>query len=333
MVHKCGSEEPAMAASSVSGCYSLYVDTILDHVVVETNRYGRQKNQVWKEVDEAEFKVFVALCLRMGYVKLPELRNYWCSSGDFGDAPICAKYMSRFRFEEILSHIHLNDNNRNTHDDRLFKARPVIEIFTSICGKLFRPSRKICIDESIVPFRGRIIFRQYIPNKRHRYGIKVFKLCAEGGYTWRIQVYAGKDPTRQGSVAQSAVMNLVDGLLDQGRTLFTDNWYTSVDLAEVMLSSNMVGTIRRNRVGMPKLTKNRKLKRGEKVAVQNRKGVVIIRWKDKRELFMLSTMHGDSRSERTDKPTIVHAYNEGKTFVDTSDQMASYSPFVRRTCK
>ncbi|VDL74272.1 unnamed protein product [Nippostrongylus brasiliensis] len=130
-------------------------------------------------------------------------------------------------------------------------------------------------------------------------------------------------------------MNLVDGLLDQGRTLFTDNWYTSVDLAEVLLkrSTNMVGTIRRNRVGIPKEIKNRKLKRGEMVAVQNRKGVVIIRWRDKRELFMLSTMHGDSRSERTDKPTIVHAYNEGKTFVDTSDQMASYSPFVRRTCK
>ncbi|VDL63154.1 unnamed protein product [Nippostrongylus brasiliensis] len=200
----CGWHDDAMAASSASECYSLFVDTILDHVVVETNRYGRQKNQVWKEVDEAEFKVFVALCLRMGYVKLPELRNYWCTSGDFGDTPICAKYMSRFRFEEILSHIHLNDNSRNTHDDRLFKARPVIEIFNSICGKLFRPSRKICIDESIVPFRGRIIFRQYIPNKRHRYGIKVFKLCAEGGYTWRIQVYAGKDPTRQGPVAQSA---------------------------------------------------------------------------------------------------------------------------------
>ncbi|VDL82524.1 unnamed protein product [Nippostrongylus brasiliensis] len=115
-----------------------------------------------------------------------------------------------------------------------------------------------------------------------------------------------------------------------------DNWIrtepylltTYVDLAEVMLerSTKMVGTIRRNRVRMPKEIKNRKLKRRKMVAVQNKEGVVIIRWKDKRELYMLSTMHGDSRSETTDKPTVVHAYNEGKTFVDTTLQSGFLEP-------
>lgn len=43
---------------------------------------------------------------------------------------------------------------------------------------------------------------------------------------------------------------------------------------------------------------------------------------------MLSTMNDDSRSTTTNKPAIAHIYNEGKTPVDTSDQMPSYCPFV-----
>ena len=104
--------------------------------------------------------------------------------------------MIRARFEEILGAIHLNDNDNNPGRDRLHKIRPVIDIFNEVNARLFRPGRKVCIDESLVPFRGRTVFRQYIPNKRHHYGIKLFKLCSEGGYTWKTQIYAGKDQLR-----------------------------------------------------------------------------------------------------------------------------------------
>jgi hypothetical protein len=39
------------------------------------------------------------------------------------------------------------------------------------------PTKDMCIDESMIAFQGRLIFKQYIQTKRHRYGIKVFKLC------------------------------------------------------------------------------------------------------------------------------------------------------------
>lgn len=38
-----------------------------------------------------------------------------------------------------------------------------------------RPKESMCIDESIVLFVGRLSFRQFNQNKRHRYGIKIFK--------------------------------------------------------------------------------------------------------------------------------------------------------------
>lgn len=47
---------------------------------------------------------------------------------------------------------------------------------------------------------------------------------------------------------------------------------------------------------------------------------------------MLSTIHDDGIGSSS-KPHMVEDYNNAKLFVDTSDQMASYSPFVRKTSK
>lgn len=60
-------------------------------------------------------------------------------------------------------------------------------------------------------------FKQYIPNKRHKFGIKLFKLCEEGGYIYRCRVYCGdKDQT---SVATKVVMALMADLVGKGCTL------------------------------------------------------------------------------------------------------------------
>ena len=44
------------------------------------------------------------------------------------------------------------------------------------------------MEEVIVTFKGRVIFRQYIPKKRRSFAIKMYKLCDESGYTYDISV-------------------------------------------------------------------------------------------------------------------------------------------------
>jgi hypothetical protein len=39
----------------------------------------------------------------------------------------------------------------------------------------------LAVDEVIVKFKDRVIFRQYIPKKRKSFGIKIYKLCDESG--------------------------------------------------------------------------------------------------------------------------------------------------------
>lgn len=48
------------------------------------------------------------------------------------------------------------------------------------------------VDETMVPWRGRLIFRQYNSSKAAKYGIKLFKLCSVSGYTFATIVYTGK---------------------------------------------------------------------------------------------------------------------------------------------
>lgn len=56
-----------------------------------------------------------------------------------------------------------------------------------------RPELNIPVDEYLVGFRGRCPFKQYIPSKPAKYGIKIWAACdAKTSYCFNMQVYTGK---------------------------------------------------------------------------------------------------------------------------------------------
>lgn len=67
------------------------------------------------------------------------------------------------------------------------------------------------------------------------------------------------------------------------------------------------------------------LKKGEFRAKENEDGMTCMKWKDKRDVYLLSTKHsiGFSRTlkrgKETIKPKIVTDYNNAKAAVDISD--------------
>lgn len=128
----------------------------------------------------------------MGITKLPKLAEYW-STNDVIGHPFPRTVLSRNRFELILQMLHFSRNDEANKTDRLHRIRDLLERFNERFQMHYTPGEDIlCIDESVVPFRGRIIFRQYNKQKRHKYGIKEFKLRCVPGYTFRVNVYAGK---------------------------------------------------------------------------------------------------------------------------------------------
>ena len=66
--------------------------------------------------------------------------------------------MSRDRFLLLLRFLHFNDNDlydaNDPNRDRLHKIRPVVDLLKATCPAVYRPGRDLCVDESLVLFKG-----------------------------------------------------------------------------------------------------------------------------------------------------------------------------------
>ncbi|KAI5696018.1 hypothetical protein M8J75_007003 [Diaphorina citri] len=275
--------------------YNLLIgDEIIDLIVLETNRFAEQSQQEFEPTDNEEIKKFLFLAMHMGLVKLGAIPDYWSTSPLY-NLPLPRSVMSRNRFQILLKNVHFADNTQIEQGDRLGKIKRITELIQQKYKALYYPGKDFVIDESLIPWRGRLIMRQYIPNKAHRYCVKLYKLCSLDGYTWSFKIYTGKSSSTEESRGQATniCLKLSDGLLDQGRTLYVDNYYTSYPLAKAMLAkkTHVVGTVRSNRKEMPPEVMHAKLKRGEMIAREEQNGIVILNWKDTRNVRMMSTKH------------------------------------------
>ncbi len=97
---------------------------------------------------------------------------------------------------------------------------------------------------------------------------------------------------------------------------------------------------------MPKSLAAAKLKKGEVMTSEVEKGMLALKWMDKRQVTMLSTIHGDSMvpkrrrsrlvaggTEEVLKPEMVEQYNMYMGGVDKADQLLSYYGFSHHTVK
>jgi hypothetical protein len=110
--------------------------------------------------------------------------------------------------------LHFNDNETFEQNRRLHKIEPILDMLKNNFKSVYSPGEKLVVNESLVPFRGRIFFRQYIPGKSHKYGIKLYKLCTVNGYTCNFEVYTGNlSNVPEHNHLESIVLKLVKPLL------------------------------------------------------------------------------------------------------------------------
>jgi len=70
-----------------------------------------------------------------------------------------------------------------------------LKILNSTFSKFYNPSENLAF-EAIVSFKGRAVFKQYMPKKHKRFDIKIFKLCDSTGYTYDMKLNLEKDRQR-----------------------------------------------------------------------------------------------------------------------------------------
>ena len=111
----------------------------------------------------------------MGVLHLPHLEMYWQSDCNLIETPEVSSIMSRARFEQIFRFLHLADNSRDPGNDKLFKVRHFVDLTTNRFQANYTLHQAVATDEAMIPFKGRLTFKQYMKNKPTKWGIKV--LC------------------------------------------------------------------------------------------------------------------------------------------------------------
>lgn len=348
-------------------------DETLDRVVLQTNLYARQRREAepdkhrtsWIDVTVEEFRAFLGLCFLMGVIDKPQTKQYW-STSPLLNTPYFPEIMTRDRFTQIMRYIHFVDNSRNPNDgiatndanyDTLWKVRWILDALNSKFKSEYVPKQNISIDETMIPFKGMVHFKQYLPAKPTKWGIKAWCLAeSDTGYVSQFIIYTGKQERAHRNLSHHVVIELMQsaGLLGRGYKLFVDNFYTAVDLFTELWEDHQTaacGTVRINRRGLPRDIIAKKpaglgRERGEYV-YRYQRPILAIAWRDKRVVFVLSTIHDVSnvQVQRTMRinnqwarqdvqcPLAVDSYIKYMGGVDLADQYIQYYSFGRKTRK
>ncbi|XP_071440054.1 piggyBac transposable element-derived protein 3-like [Hetaerina americana] len=315
-----GQIEPAESVKPpVNYFLEIFDREIITHIVEQSNLYALQVN-VNKplNVSPEEIEQFLGCVMYMSIFNFPRSRMYWGAHTKLNEV---SSVISRNRFEDIKSKLHFNDNANMVDkdsplNDRLFKIRPiydhVVKKFQAI-----PQSGVLCVDEQIVPFKGKSTLKQYNPKKPYKWGYKIFVLGDTKGLVHNFEVYTGKITPLPGvtdiGASGNVVLNLVS-ILESNKnfTLYFDNWFTLlallIELHKKGVSS--LGTVRCNRIPGCILLPDKELKKrgrgsiDEKEATVDGVSVRVVKWFDNRPVTLMGTFgsaHPMGTVQRWDK--------------------------------
>ena len=144
------------------------------------------------------------------------------------------------------------ERRQNRSPDKLQPIRKVFDLWNSILQDAFIPGANLTVDEQLLTFRGKCPFRQYIPSKLGKYGIKFWVICAyQTSYALELDIYEGKEPSEQRALnlGTTVVLNLSDFYKSSGRNIIRYNFFTSLQLGLELLRRKLtiIGTIKKYR--------------------------------------------------------------------------------------
>ncbi|KAH9637011.1 hypothetical protein HF086_016288 [Spodoptera exigua] len=231
-------------------------------------------------------------------------------------------------------------------ESRSDKINGFIDMLTRNFRDVYYPDKELSLDESLMLYKGRLIFRTYMKNKKTKYGIKFYVLTSHDGYVLSQYMYSGKtdvdDESRTGGkTIEKLVLRLMRPYLLKGHELYMDNYYNSVPLSEKLLDlkTHTCGTLISNRKGNPTFLAKKKLKKDEYIWLRKGK-VYVSNWRDKRQVLMLTTLDQpemvkvrNKRGQEVKKPKEIAQYNRFMSGIDRADQMISYYSCPRKTIR
>uniref|UniRef100_UPI003AAE7D3F piggyBac transposable element-derived protein 4-like n=1 Tax=Centroberyx gerrardi TaxID=166262 RepID=UPI003AAE7D3F len=247
--------------------------------------------------------------------------------------------------ENIISRI-IRFDNQDTRParrqrDKLAAIRSVWDKWVDRLPLFYNPGPNVTVDEQLLPFRGRCPFRQYIPSKPAKSGIKIRAACdAASSYVWNLQVYTGKPDggAPEKNQGMRVVLDMTQGLCGHNITI-CDNFFTSHKLGQELHKRKltMVGTLCKNKPELPPqllTTRNRPVN-SSKFVLTGDTSLVSYMPKKGKNVVRMCTLHRDGRlcGQEHQKTEIIMDYNATKGGVDNLDKLVTGYSCKRRTLR
>ncbi|KAL5515955.1 hypothetical protein EMCRGX_G001209 [Ephydatia muelleri] len=143
---------------------------------LSTHPHARAHDWVKAPMSLKEVDALLSIVIAMGLVGLPTQRSYWSSQWPFRNENI-SSIMSSRRFELLLKFFHISSPPDQPSPDKLQKIRPLLDTVVKNFKAAYVPAQNLSIDESMISFKGRLSWVQYMPKKPHKWGMKAWVLA------------------------------------------------------------------------------------------------------------------------------------------------------------
>ena len=170
------------------------------------------------------------------------------------------------RYSFIHKYFRIEDFLKDNAIDKIHKVRYFLEYQIERWQRSYYPSRNVCVDETLIPYKGNVSFRVCMPNKPAKEGILMYSFAdSDTAYMLKFEVFTGKSKKQEESTfaTKAVVLRMIEGYLDKGHILFLDNYYTTIDLCNYLYTrkTGCIGILRYERSGDKNLHLG--LKKGE----------------------------------------------------------------------
>lgn len=327
-------------------------DTIYQKIVTESKRYFEEKfkyipNKKYQkntygylyskyDIKIDDIKAFISLMIFMGISKLPSVDMYWSSDKIF-ETNFPKRIMSKNYFKFLSTALHIPESQKAK--DRPEQQEPRIKILWLIEELIknfkanFTLGNNICIDESIVLFKGKQKLKFYMPNKPTKWGFKLHLLCdSDTSYVYDLifdptSSFRGLIVKDNFTIPESIILKLTENL--RRKTLYLDAWYSSIRVSNTLIKLNSIlctGVLRDNAKNIPD-----EFKRNKNITTVMCENARLFKFHDNKSIIFISTDPQYRTIE--DIPKIQENYNLKAKAIDQVNQFASYYSFNRKSLR
>jgi len=340
-------------------------ETNLDANLQLLNKKSASNCVCWVDCTLDEIKTFFALIILMGQIRKPSLNLYW-SRRKILSTPFFNEIMPIARFKLISKYIRFSKRDPD-NENPLYRLQNIIDLVNKKFESIYIPRKEVSIDESIVNFKGRTTMSHYIPNKRHKRGFKIYKLCESlTAYCSKFLIATKRNEKYNASknkastsaqydspedleetnnilVGESIVSILGESIFNKGYLIYTDNFFTSPNLCRSLLERNTysIGTTRMDRKNCPMKFRDKEKMKDQDVRHASAHKILALKYQDKKKtVYFLTTylkqlkwVNIDKGYKKIDRLECVHDYNQHMHGVDRHDQKLASFTIMRRHLK